>query len=107
MMACPEFEDLADGAGGDHAARCEACRALVEALAEADSILDSAFAGISAPPGLAAAVRARIAKETPILRPSFLPEVLDFIGWAAVVALAAVLLPQFLPLIKAAIASMS
>jgi hypothetical protein len=40
-------------------------------------------------------------------RPSLLPEVLDFIGWAAVFALAAILLPRFLPLLNAAIASLS
>jgi hypothetical protein len=36
-----------------------------------------------------------------------LPEVLDFIGWAAVLVLAAVLLPRFLPLLNAALANLS
>jgi hypothetical protein len=72
-----------------------------------DATFDAAFAGISAPPSLAAGVRARVAREFPLRRPSLLPEVLDFIGWAAVFALAAILLPRFLPVLSAAIASLS
>jgi hypothetical protein len=53
---------------------------------------------------MAAIVRARATRELPLRRPSMLPEILDFIGWAAVLALAAVLLPRFLPLIDAALA---
>ena len=103
-MACPEFEDLVRDGSGGHAARCEGCRALLDALAEVDAALETAFAGVVAPPGLAAAVRARVAREFSLRRPSPLPEILDFIGWAAVLALAAVLLPHFLPLIDAALA---
>jgi hypothetical protein len=106
-MACPDFEDLAQGRAGDHTAHCEECRALLDALAEADATFDAAFAGISAPPSLAAAVRTRVAREFPVRRPSVLPEVLDFIGWAAVLALAAVLFPRFLPLLGAALSSLS
>ena len=105
-MACPEFEDLLRD-GGDHAAHCEECRALLEALADVDATLDGALAGISAPPSLAAAVRARRTHEFPVRRPSVLPEVLDFIGWAAVLALAAVLVPRFLPILDAALARIS
>lgn len=107
-MACPSFEDLS--AGGEsvlrHAAECEDCRALLEALAGVDTTLESAFAGISAPPGMAARARALAARETPLRRPSVLPEVLDFIGWAAVLTLAAVLIPRFLPQIQAMLASL-
>ena len=103
-MACPEFEDLVRDGSGGHAARCEDCRALLDALADVDAALESAFAGVSAPPGMAAAVRARVAQEIRLRRPSPLPEILDFIGWAAVLALAVVLLPRFLPLIDAALA---
>ncbi len=106
-MACPEFEDLVRGGGGDHAAHCEECRALLDALADVDATFDAAFAGISAPPSLAAAVRARMAREFSVRRTSLLPEVLDFIGWAAVLALAAILLPRFLPLLDAALARIS
>lgn len=106
-MACPDFEDLVRDGAGDHAEHCEDCRALLDALADVDATFDAAFAGISAPPSLAAVVRARVAREFPVRRPSLLPEVLDFIGWAAVLALAAVLLPRFLPLLDAALARLS
>ena len=104
-MACPEFEDLVGEGAGGHAAPCERCRALLDALADVDGAFEAAFAGVSAPPGMAAAVRARAARELPLRRPSMLPEILDLIGWAAVLALAAVLLPRFLPLIHAAISA--
>jgi hypothetical protein len=107
MMACPDFEDLAQGRAGDHAAHCEDCRALLDALADVDATFDAAFAGVAAPPSLAAAVRMRVEREFQVRRPTVLPEVLDFIGWAAVLALAAVLLPRFLPLIHDAIARLS
>ncbi len=106
-MACPDFEDLVNGRAGDHAAHCEECRALLEAWSDADATLDAAFAGVSAPPSLAAAVHTRIANEAALRRPSLVPELLDLIGWAAVLALAAVLLPRYLPAIQAAIASLS
>jgi predicted anti-sigma-YlaC factor YlaD len=105
-MACPEFEDLVREGAGGHAARCEECRALLDALADVDAVLEAAFAGVSAPSGMAAVVRARVARKLPLRRPSPLPEVLDFIGWAAVLTLAAVLLPRFLPLIDAALAGL-
>jgi hypothetical protein len=106
-MACPRFEDLLRGGSGtaaDHASRCDECRALLEAFYDVDATLDAAFAGIAAPPGLAARARAQAARETRLRRPSPLPEVLDFIGWAAVLTLAAVLLPRFLPVVQAALA---
>ena len=93
-MACPEFEDLLNGKCGSHALNCSNCRALLEAYAEVDSVFESAFAGISAPVGMAVSVRARIRSLGFEQRPSFLPEFLDSIGWAAVLATAAILLPQ-------------
>ena len=101
-MACPEFEDLVREGAGGHSAHCERCRALLDALADVDGAFEAAFAGVTAPPGMAAAVRARVARE--LRKPSPLPEILDCIGWAAVLALAAVLLHRFLPLIDAALA---
>lgn len=107
-MACPRFDDLlrGDERAFAHAARCEECRARLEALADVDAALEAAFQGVTAPPGLAAHARLVAARETPLRRPSILPEVLDFIGWAAVLALAAVLLPRFLPAIQAALANL-
>ena len=105
-MACPRFEDLLEGgrAATDHAARCERCAALLEAWAEVDASLEHAFANVSAPEEFAARARARALRETRLRRPSIVPEVLDFIGWAAIVALVAVLIPRFLPAIQAMLA---
>jgi hypothetical protein len=107
-MACPTFEELSRGGASvaGHAVHCEQCRALLESLAEVDATLEAAFEGIAAPPGLAARARLMAARETRLRRPSVLPEVLDFIGWAAVLALAAVLLPRFLPAIQAMLANL-
>jgi hypothetical protein len=98
-MACPELEDLLHESSGDHAAHCEECRALLQALDHVDTTFDAAFVDASAPPGLAAAVRARVARELPECEPSLVPELLDFIGWAAVLAMAAIVIPRFLPFI--------
>ena len=106
-MACPRFEDLVwgDDAAASHAAHCEECRALLDALADVDATLETAFTNISAPPGSASRARARAIGETRLRRPSALPEVLDFIGWAAVLTLVAVLVPRFLPAIQALLAN--
>jgi hypothetical protein len=102
-MACREFDRVLAGTAGDHALRCPECAALLESLADADKILESALSGVSAPPGLAAAARARIAAESRRRGPSIVPELLDFIGWAAVLALAAVLFPRVWPVLRAAL----
>jgi hypothetical protein len=105
-MACPELEDLLSDRSCEHAAHCEACRALLEELTCVEATLETAFAGITAPPGLEAAVRARIAEELPQRGPSLVPEFLDFIGWAAVLAVAAIVVPRFLPIISAVLAGL-
>ena len=106
-MPCPEFEDLLSGAAPGHAEHCEDCRALLEAWADADETLEAAFAGVHAPPSLAAAARMTIDRQATLRAPSPLPEILDFIGWAAVLTLAAVLIPRLLPWIDAALANLS
>jgi hypothetical protein len=105
-MACPQFDELLSGGAADHAAHCEECRALLEALAEVDATFDASFAGIAAPPGLAVRALVLASHTAPLRRPSALPEVLDFIGWAAVLVLAAVLIPRFLPEIQALLANL-
>jgi len=102
-MGCPEFDNVLKGTAGDHALRCEECAAMLESLTDAEAILEPALAGVSAPPSLAAAARMRIAAESRRKGPSILPELLDLIGWASVLALAAVLFPRFWPLVSAAL----
>ncbi len=101
-MACPEFEEVVRQGPHGHAARCEDCRTLLEALDDVDAALEASFAGISAPPALAAAVRMRIETERGVRLP-LLPDLLDLIGWAAIVTLVAVLLPRYLPILNAAL----
>jgi len=102
-MACPSFEDLVRDRG-DHAAHCEECRALLEAYAEVDATLEAAFAGVAAPRGLIARAGAQAWLQAPLRRPTWVPEILDFVAWAAVLTLAVVLFPQFFPAIRAMLA---
>ena len=99
-MPCPDFESLVKEGPSGHAAHCEECAALLEALADVDAGLEAAFAGTAAPPSLAAGVRMRIAGDCARWRPPMLPEILDFVGWAALLALVAVLAQRFLPLFE-------
>jgi predicted anti-sigma-YlaC factor YlaD len=95
-VACPEFEDLLSGRCEEHLLHCERCRALLEAHAEVDHVFEKAFKGITAPESIVSTVLARIrpgAKKIP-KRPSPVPEFLDLIGWAAVLASVAIVLPQ-------------
>jgi hypothetical protein len=103
MTDCPELEDLLKEGSGGHAAHCSKCRELLDALAQVDSALDAAFGNISAPPDLEIAVRAGISRVCSEGRPSILPEVLDLIGWAAVLAAAAIAVPYFASLLSAVI----
>jgi hypothetical protein len=96
-MACPDFETLLGEGPNGHAASCEHCAALLESLAEVDATLEAAYGAISAPPSVAAAVRSRIAAQQAVRRLPILPDVLDFIGWAALLALVAVMAQRFLP----------
>ena len=99
-MACPRFEDLLTESNAVHIAHCQKCRALMDALARVDATFEAAFGHISAPPGLAEAVQARIARLHPERRFTPVPEVLDLIGWAAVLAIAALVGPHFAALIQ-------
>jgi len=105
-MPCPDLEELLNDENNGHAVNCGKCRALLGAVARVDGILSAAFAQVSAPPGLAAAVRGRVALEVPERRPSPLPEVLDLIGWAAVLAVAAIVIPRFTSLLGSVLAGL-
>lgn len=105
-MACPELEELLNEGSEGHAAHCEECHALLAAWAEVDERFDAAFAGICAPKDLAYAVHDRIARELPVRVPSLLPEILDLIGWAAVLALTAIVVPRFTSLLTSILAGL-
>jgi len=105
-VACPEFEDLlldyrelaADlrRAVDAHLAICGECRDFQEALAEVDGALAASFAAVEAPVALGPSVMGRIDAGTSLRRPSFVPEILDLAGGAAVLAVALVMLEVFL-----------
>lgn len=106
-MPCDDFEswlqDYAELEGESrlatdaHLAVCPDCRSYLEALAEADAALSARFAARRAPVGFEQAVLRRMERQLPLRRPPYLPEILDFVGWAAVVAIAAGLLYQLGP----------
>jgi len=100
-MPCAAFEDLLQGydeltardrrRADSHLAVCADCREYIETLASLDRELAGFYEGIEPRAGFEARVLAR-ARETqkPLVqprRPSAWPEVLDFCGWAAVVAI--------------------
>jgi hypothetical protein len=95
-MPCPKLEDLLSGKSGTHTRHCRDCKALLDTYAEVDSVFESAFSGISSPAGLSAAIYARILPIGFKLWPSPVPEFLDLIGWAAVLGIAAIVLPRFM-----------
>ena len=103
MTDCPGLEDLLKEGSGGHAAQCPKCRELLDALAQVDATLNAAFGILLAPADLETAVRARIARLSAEPKPSILPEVLDFIGWAAALAATALAVPYFAFLLSAVI----
>ena len=107
-MACAEFEErlleYADLANGErarvdaHAAQCAICREFLEALRTVDSQLTAQLARLEVSPAFAPAVRRRVLRESAAARPSLVPELLDFVGWGAIVALIGLLAWWLAPL---------
>lgn len=110
-MACPEFEyrliEYADLEGeartcvDTHLAGCTGCREFLEALCLVDTELTARFGGREVSAAFAPAVRRRVEREASARRLSFVPEVLDFVGWGAIVALLGLMAWWVLPLIPA------
>jgi hypothetical protein len=108
-MACGEFQDLLVEYGelsGDRRARvdahvthCAGCREFLEALHTVDVALAARFGRREVSTALAPAVRRRVSREAALQRPSFIPELLDFVGWTAIVTLIALLAWWVSPLI--------
>ena len=108
-MACAEFEDrlleYAELTNGErsrveaHAAQCSSCREFLEALRTVDSQLTAQLAGFELAPAFAPMVRLRVRHESPTARPSVVPELLDFVGWGAIVALLGLLAWWLAPLV--------
>ena len=111
-MACAEFEDrLLEYAGlpvaerrsvDAHVAGCAGCREFLDALASVDRELTAHFSGREVSANFNQAVTARIRRETAHRRPSLVPELLDFVGWGAIVALIALFIYWLAPQMAAA-----
>jgi anti-sigma factor RsiW len=113
-MGCGEFQEqlveFAELVGeararvDAHVAHCVACRAFLETLHAVDAQLTAQFAGRKTSAAFATAVRRRVRREAVVRRPSLIPELLDFVGWGAIVALVALLawwVGPLIPLSKA------
>jgi hypothetical protein len=108
-MPCAAFEDLLTGyaelATGErqradaHLAGCGDCREYLETLAALDRELSALYQGFQPHAGFAAGVLSRAPASSKPPRkpmaqphpPSAWPEVLDFCGWAAILAIVALL----------------
>ena len=91
-MPCDRFEDLLTGfselsaeerePADAHLAACADCREYLETLAALDRNLTTLYRGVQP---------TRPFNPASVLEPSALPEILDFCGWAAVLAIVVVL----------------
>jgi len=114
-MPCPSFEDrlldydeLSAGERESvhaHVVGCTDCREYLEALTGIDAQLTKLYAGarvspefFSAQPRSHQPVAFRISAETRLHKPSFIPEVLDFLGWASVIAVVVCAALVFVPI---------
>jgi len=107
-MVCAEFEErlleYAELPNGErervdaHAAQCSSCREFLEALRSVDSQLTAQLAGLEVTPAFARLVRRRVRHEGSAARPSLVPELLDFVGWGAIVTLLGLLAWWLVPL---------
>jgi predicted anti-sigma-YlaC factor YlaD len=108
-MACPEFEDRlieyaelegeARACVDTHLAECAGCRQFLEALRVVDRELTAQFTGREVSAAFLPAVRRRVQDEGLARRPSMIPELLDFVGWGAIVALIGLLAWWTIPFI--------
>jgi hypothetical protein len=84
----PELDTAAQARIRSHASQCENCRESLDASLELDQHLSAA---VRAPEHFDRKVLARLQR-----RPSYLPELFDFVGWAAMITVAAGLIREFL-----------
>jgi anti-sigma factor RsiW len=115
-MPCAEFEDrLLDYAAlardsrarvNAHVSACAECREFLDALRTVDAGLARQFrSSRSVSAAFASAVRRRVRQGAPVARPSFVPELLDLVGWGATVALIGLMAWWFSPVLPMVSAS--
>jgi predicted anti-sigma-YlaC factor YlaD len=79
-----------------HLAGCADCREYLETMAHLETGLVELYSGTKVSPAFRSEVRACLNAGIGLEQPSVLPEVLDFIGWAGIIA-AIVCLAWLLP----------
>jgi hypothetical protein len=92
-MQCQDCEKLllegeSNAALRSHLVACAACAEFAASLEEVDARLSNEYGQAHAPREFAATVLQRIERTAPLRRPSWVPDLLDLVGWAAVIALA-------------------
>ena len=107
-MPCKSFEDLLidyaeiPASGREcvdaHLAGCAACGEYLETLLSLDAGLGQLFAGAQVSPAFRTRVLSQVCVAGQLAKPSFLPEILDFIGWIGVIAAAVCLAALLMPL---------
>jgi anti-sigma factor RsiW len=108
MMPCRSFEDLLLGYSelsvserdrvDAHVAGCAECREYLAVLDQIDGQLAGEYSGARAPAGFERSVLARVTAGRLPAGPTWVPEILDCIGWAAVIAAAAAVAWLVVPL---------
>ena len=106
-MACREFEERLlvydelglDGRQGvsTHLVQCEDCRTFLSALSDVDTALQAAFAHSTVSADFSKSVARKLLGQPARRRPSLIPEMLDAIGWASVIAILQWLTAFFVP----------
>jgi anti-sigma factor RsiW len=109
-MPCAEFADLLLEYAGlspdkraridSHVAGCGACRELLQALDAVDAELTAEFAGHAVSADFETAVRRRVRSQAALPGPSRVPELLDSLGWAAIVTLIGLIVWWAAPLLS-------
>lgn len=77
-----------------HVASCADCRETLKALSYLEDELSEVCSAIDAPAEFRNMLRSRVALEKPVRGPSVVPEILDFLGWSAIFAVAVVVAGQ-------------
>jgi anti-sigma factor RsiW len=104
---CPEFEErllchdelasIERVAVDQHVAHCEECRSFLSALDQVDTALTAALSTRGASPAFVRTVWQDLARQARMRRPSMIPEMLDGLGWASIIAVLLGLAAFFVP----------
>jgi hypothetical protein len=95
-----DYSELATGerqAADAHLADCADCREYLETMGRLETGLVELYSGAHVSPAFRSEVLSSLNAGIGLEQPSVLPEVLDFIGWAGIIAAFVCLAPNFQP----------